>query len=216
MKQTAYFVLAISLVVGACKPDYAQQANTQTVANGRDTAVTFSVAESPTLPLGWSAETGNWTAALDNSNAALKMESNTGSDFNIAVLTSERYQNVEIEARVKALGGEEDQGGGLVWRYVNVKNYYIIRANPLENNIRLYKVVNGSRKQMQSESASIKTGEWFTIKIKTQGDKIECYLNEEKVFSDTDNTFADAGRIGFWSKADAASLFDDLKIKVLK
>jgi hypothetical protein len=69
---------------------------------------------------------------------------------------------------------------------------------------------------MQSESTKVKTGEWFTIKVKTRGSKIECYLNEEKVFSDIDDTFPNAGQVGFWSKADAVSLFDDLKIKVLK
>jgi hypothetical protein len=144
------------------------------------------------------------------------MTSNDGSDFNIAVLNSNNYQNAEIEARVKALQGDEDQGGGLVWRYVNSRNYYIVRANPLENNVRLYRVVNGSRKQMQSATAKLKTGEWFTLRVKIQGNRIECYLDDEQVLSDTDDTFPNAGLIGFWSKADAVSIFDDLKIKVLK
>jgi hypothetical protein len=69
---------------------------------------------------------------------------------------------------------------------------------------------------MQSAGAKVKTGEWVTLKVKAQGSRIECYLNSEKVFSDEDNTFANAGLIGFWSKADAVSVFDDLEIKVIK
>jgi hypothetical protein len=216
MKQTPYFVLAFALVISACKSDRAQQANAQSVANGRDTIITFSNVEPSKLPSGWSAETGTWTTSFENSNASLKMTSNDGSDFNIAVFKSNNYLNAEIEVKVKALQGEVDQGGGLVWRYVNSKNYYIVRANPLENNVRLYKVVDGNRKQMQSESTKVKTGEWFTLRVKTQGNQIECYLNDEKVFSDTDDTFPNPGLIGFWSKADAVSLFDNLKINVLK
>jgi hypothetical protein len=216
MKQTSNFVLAVFLAISACKSDSTKQANAQTMTNGRDTTITFSNAGPPKLPSGWSAETGTWATALEDSNVSLKMTSNNGSDFNIAVLKSNNYQNAEIKVRVKALEGEVDQGGGLVWRYVTSKNYYIVRANPLENNVRLYKVVDGNRKQMQSQSTKVKTGEWFTLRVKTQGNQIECYLNDEKVFSDTDDTFPNPGLIGFWSKADAVSIFDNLKINVLK
>jgi hypothetical protein len=91
-----------------------------------------------------------------------------------------------------------------------------MRVNPLENNVRLYRVVNGNRKQTQSENTRVKTGEWFTVKVKAQGDRIECFVNGELVLSDTDNTFPNPGLVGFWSKADAVSLFDDLKITLLK
>jgi hypothetical protein len=117
---------------------------------------------------------------------------------------------------VKAVHGDDDQGGGLVWRYVDAKNYYIVRVNPLENNIRLYKVEDGNRKQMQSEKTSVKTGDWFTVKVSTMGNSIECFLNGQKIFSESDDTFLNPGLVGFWSKADAVTLFDDLKIKVLK
>jgi hypothetical protein len=216
MKLTSSFIFAVSLAVSACKSDSTQQLNAQTVANGRDTTITFSTAESSKLPSNWSAETGKWASALDDSNASLKMISNNGSDFNIAVLKSHNYLNTEIEAKVKALQGSEDQGGGLVWRYVDAKNYYIVRVNPLENNIRLYRVVDGNRKQMQSAGVKVNTGEWFTLKVKAQGSSIECYLNNEKVLSGEDQTFLNPGLIGFWSKADAVSIFDDLKIKVIK
>lgn len=216
MKTLLYFVLAISLITLACKSDNPQQANAQSQANGRDTTITFSNTEPSKLPPGWSAEKGDWLIDSEDANLILKMTNNNGHNFNIAVLKSRYYQNIEIEARIKALQGDEDQGGGLVWRYMNSRNYYIVRANPLENNMRLYKVVNNSRKQMQSVATTVKTGEWFTVKVRAQGDRIECYLNDALIISETDDTFPTPGLVGFWSKADAVSLFDDLKIGVLK
>src|SRR5688572_2002256 len=105
MKQTPYVVLSIALVISACKSDSTQEANAQTVANGRDTTITFSNATPSKLSSGWSAVTGTWVAALENSNVSLKMTGNDGSNFNIAVFKSTSYQNVEIEAKVKALQG---------------------------------------------------------------------------------------------------------------
>jgi hypothetical protein len=216
MKTFLYFVLAISLVTLACKSDNPQQANAPTQTNGMDTTITFSNTDPSKFPSGWSAEKGDWLIDSEDTNLVLKMTNNNGHNFNIAVLKSTYYQNIEIEARIKALRGDEDQGGGLVWRYMNSRNYYIVRANPLENNMRLYKVVNNSRKQMQSVATTVKTGEWFTLKVKAQGDRIECYLNDALVISETDDSFSTPGLVGFWSKADAVSLFDDLKISVLK
>jgi hypothetical protein len=215
MKNLSIFILT-ALIVVSCKSENRGQANPQILANGRDTTITFSNVEPSKLPPGWAAETGTWATALENSNSVLKMSESDGSDFNIALLKSIKYVNAEIEVKIKALLGEEDQGGGLVWRYVNSKNYYIVRLNPLEDNIRVYEVVNGKRKQLQTEDTSVKTAEWFTLKVKAQGDRIECYLNDKMILSGVDDTFPNPGLVGFWSKADAVSLFDDLKIKVLK
>lgn len=89
-------------------------------------------------------------------------------------------------------------------------------ANPLEDNFRLYRVVNGNRKQVESANIKMKANEWFTLKVVMMGNSIDCYYNGQKLLSHTDDTFPNAGLVGFWSKADAVSLFDDLKIKVLK
>jgi hypothetical protein len=109
MKQTHCVLLVITLLISGCKPDNTQKAMAQTAANGRDTTISFSGAEPSKLPSGWSAETGNWATSLADLDGSLKMESNDGSDFNIAVLKSKTFLNTEIEVRVKALQGEEDQ-----------------------------------------------------------------------------------------------------------
>jgi Domain of Unknown Function (DUF1080) len=113
----------------------------------------------------------------------------------------------------KALKGKLDQGGGLVWRYQDNNNYYIARMNPLEDNFRVYKVVNGKRIQLATkEDLPVKAGEWHTITIKMAGDQIECSLDGKKYLEAKDDTFAKPGKIGLWSKADAQSYFDNLKI----
>ena len=169
------------------------------------------------LPTDWTAATSTWMIANDGNNKAMKQTGkNEGDRFNICVQNKLSYQNLQLEVRIKALEGKEDQGGGLVWRYVDAKNYYITRANPLENNFRVYKVVNGNRKQMESSNVSFRKGEWYNIKVVMTGNAITCYYNGQKLLSHTDDTFPKAGLVGFWSKADAVSLFDDLKITPLK
>jgi hypothetical protein len=113
----------------------------------------------------------------------------------------------------KANKGDKDQGGGIVWRYQDANNYYIARMNPLEDNFRVYKVVAGKRaKEFQNAEVKVKAGEWHTLKVRMVGDHIQCYLDGKKYLDVKDSTFARAGKIGLWTKADAQTHFDDLKV----
>jgi hypothetical protein len=215
MKKTSFLVFVVVLLFVACKSDTKSQSiESKFESNGNDTTITFEGEDKGKVPRTWLVESGKWETASDGAKTGLKMLSNHGSAFNIAVMKNLYYKNLQVEAKVKAISGNEDQGGGLVWRYLDKDNYYIIRANPLENNIRLYKVVDGRRKQMESKEIKIQTGEWFTIKVVVNNNKMDCYYNGDEVFSSLDDTFPGAGSVGFWSKADAVSLFDDLTIKV--
>lgn len=91
-------------------------------------------------------------------------------------------------------------------------NYYIARWNPLEDNFRLYSVRSGDRRQLASANVNVPAATWQTIAIEHQGDRITGFLNGRKMFEVEDNTFAEAGGIGVWTKADAATSFDDLTI----
>ena len=113
----------------------------------------------------------------------------------------------------KAVAGKIDQGGGLVWRYKDAKNYYISRMNPLENNFRLYKVVDGKRTQLATVDVKAPEGMWHTLRIVQEGNHIQCYLNDKLELEAKDETFKEPGKIGFWTKADAQTLFADLKVK---
>lgn len=137
---------------------------------------------------------------------------NSGYHFNLIVIEDADYADLELEVKIKAMSGKEDQGGGLIWRYQDPNNYYIVRANPLENNFRVYKLVDGKRKQLASADLKITAEEWHTIKIINVDDKIQCFYNEKLYLEVSDNTFK-RGKIGLWTKADAVTAFDDVKVK---
>jgi hypothetical protein len=133
--------------------------------------------------------------------------------FNLCVVDDTSYKEVEITVSFKAMKGKLDQGGGLIWRYQDNNNYYIARMNPLEDNFRVYKVVGGKRIQLATkEDLTAKAGEWHTISIKMAGDQIECSLDGKKYLEAKDDTIKTAGKVGLWSKADAQTYFDLLKI----
>lgn len=105
--------------------------------------------------------------------------------------------------------GEHDQGGGLVWRAKDAKNYDLVRYNPLEDNYRLYKVVGGKRTLLQNADIVHSAG-WHTLRAVMEGDHVKCYYDGKEYLDFKDSTFTQAGMIGLWSKADARSHFDDL------
>ena len=190
---------------------------------GNDTLFNFEYATEGNMPTGFStAVTGNynsikWSIVNDNGNNVVAQQANnSGSCYNQLVLDKIGYKDFVASVKIKAVSGEEDQGGGLVWRYIDKDNNYISRYNPLETNFRFYRVVNGSRSQLKSIDSDIKQGEWFTMAIEMKGNKIVCFLNGKKLIETTDDTFPTAGLIGFWTKADAVTYFDDLAITQVK
>jgi hypothetical protein len=109
------------------------------------------------------------------------------------------------------MAGDTDRGGGLIWRAKDKDDYYICRYNPLEDNYRVYKVENGKRTQFASAKAAGDEA-WHTLRATMSGSKIACFLDGKKLLEADDSTFAGAGMVGLWSKADAQSFFDDLTV----
>jgi Domain of Unknown Function (DUF1080) len=121
------------------------------------------------------------------------------------------FRNLDLSVRFKAVSGNIDRAGGLVFRLKDPNNYYIVRANALENNYRLYHVVNGRRSQFAGANLKVTSGEWHELRVEAVGNKITCYYDGSKKIEATDDTFRDAGKIGLWTKADSVTYFDDLK-----
>ncbi|MGH7227186.1 MAG: family 16 glycoside hydrolase, partial [Gemmataceae bacterium] len=180
------------------------------------------------VPSGWkAAKTGKgdgsvWKVVVDDSAPSKRghVLAQTAAGprrlFNLCVAEDGRYRDVEVRIAFKAVHGKEDQGGGIVWRYQDADNYYISRMNPLESNYRVYKVVAGKRIQLGTkEDLKIPAGEWHVLKIKHVGEHIECWLDGNKHLDVKDKTFAKAGRIGLWTKADAQTRFDDLHVSAV-
>jgi hypothetical protein len=199
---------------------------TTLAADEKERGFRFSKDDSGKVPAGWkAAQTGKgegsvWKVVADDTAPSktgyvlAQTAESPGAVFNICVAQDTEYQDLEISVAFKAIRGKNDQGGGLVWRYQDASNYYIARVNPLEDNFRLYKVVAGKRIQLDTkEHLKVPAGEWHRIKVKQQGDHIECFLDGEKMLDAKDDTFQKAGKIGVWSKADAQTYFDDLKVR---
>lgn len=132
--------------------------------------------------------------------------------FNVALVDDSRYRDVDVSVKMQSVSGSIDQGGGLVWRAVDKNNYYIARFNPLEDNYRVYKVVDGSRSQLDSARIK-KTPGWHQLRVTMQGDHIQCYYDGKLYLDVKDDTFKQAGMIGLWTKADARSYFDELSVR---
>jgi hypothetical protein len=134
--------------------------------------------------------------------------------FPIAV-TDVQLRDVRVSVRCKLISGKVDQAAGLVVRYRDENNYYITRTNALENNIRLYHVKDGKRRQIASWSGPVKANVWHDYVIEIRGDHIQVFWNGKRVLDHHDGTFTEAGRVGVWTKADSITYFDDLKTEPL-
>jgi hypothetical protein len=176
------------------------------------------------LPAGWtvartlSEQPGSdWIVRQDDkdtSNHILSQISSAGADHQYNLCVSDAaYQNLQLAISVRARQGKTDQGGGVVWRYCDAQNYYVCRWNPLENSLRVYKVVHGVRSQLDSAKVPTGTSHWRRLKIVQFGRDMRGYLDGQLLLDVEDDQFPDAGRIGLWSKADAVTDFDRLFAK---
>ncbi len=165
---------------------------------------------------GFTNEVGKWEVAPDNTapskpNVLAQLAKSSGSTFNITLVNDTNYKDVDITVKMKAIAGSTDQGGGIVWRAKDAKNYYVARFNPLEDNYNLYHVVNGRRSEIKGAKVKSTPG-WHALRVTMTGDHIQCYLDGQKHLDAKDSTFKEAGKIGLWSKSDAQSHFDDLEV----
>ncbi len=131
--------------------------------------------------------------------------------FPLLIADEGSFQDLDLSVKFKAVSGSIDRAGGLVFRLKDPNNYYIVRANALENNYRLYHVVNGRRSQFAGANLKVTSGEWHELRVEAAGNKITCYYDGNKKIEATDDTFKDAGKVGLWTKADSVTYFDDLK-----
>lgn len=178
------------------------------------------------LPEGWKVETtgsaaepASWSVVADDTApskghalALTRTNHHSSGAFNLCWTDSILFQDGSIEVSMKPVSGEEDQGGGLVWRVKDQDDYYVCRANPLEGNFRVYVVESGKRRQLASADVEISSGEWHQIRVDQEGEHIVCSLDGKQLLEADDPTFPGEGGVGFWTKADAVSMFDDLAV----
>ena len=145
----------------------------------------------------------------------------TAGRFPLAIWDRASLQDGELLVAFKTVDGSIDQAAGIVWRYQDSNNYYIVRANALENNVVFYKVENGVRtsiapKGLPSRSYGVKhpipSGRWNNLKVSFAGAKIAVFFNQEQLFEAEDTTFSKPGKVGLWTKADSVTYFDDFTV----
>ena len=160
---------------------------------------------------------GKWAAvpeAAGGRSYALVSTNNRSNTFNVAYVPAHILQDLDLQVRVQPIAGKEDQGGGLVWRFIDINNYYVARWNPLEKNVRLYYVQDGKRRQIgELDEVQADPADWHTLRIRMQGQRIEMWFDSRPMEPVEDQTHKSPGKIGLWTKADATTKFDDLKLK---
>ncbi len=161
------------------------------------------------------AEPGTWIVQADPASTSAKVLAQTSTDatssrFPLCVLENFAARDVSVSTRFQARTGEVDRAAGLVFRYRDAANYYVVRANVLEDNVRLYRVVGGQRKQFAGENRTVSADEWHTLRVDASGPRFAVFFDGELLFRDEDDTFTTEGKIGLWTKADSVTWFDDL------
>jgi hypothetical protein len=197
-------------------------------AEGEPRRFDFEDAAVGTAPRGFSfALTGGgapvrWTVLEDpSSSAGPKVLAETSRDrtdnrFPLAILEGVTVRDVAVSVRFRPVSGTVDQAAGLVVRLRDARNYYIARANALENNVRLYRVVDGRRIQFAGVDTRVPRDHWQALGLRIDGDRLAVSLDGRELFTATDRTFAEAGRVGLWTKADSVTHFDAFEVQPLR
>ncbi len=135
----------------------------------------------------------------------------TDNRFPVLIAEGGEYADVDVSVKGKAIAGKVDQAIGLVFRFGDPRSYYVVRANALENNLRLYKLVNGRRQQFAGVEVKVAPNRWHTLRVAAKGAHIVCFFDGQKLIEAQDATYI-KGRVGLWTKADSVTAFDDLAI----
>src|SRR5260370_34841249 len=114
-----------------------------------------------------------------------------------------------VEVKFKPVAGREDQAGGVIWRVQDANNYYISRANALEDNVTIYHKIKGKRVAFKNINTKVASGVWHTLRVDFEGNKFSVIFDGTKVIEATDASFANAGKVGVWTKSDIVTAFDD-------
>jgi hypothetical protein len=165
-------------------------------------------------------ETGRWRVVTDataSGGQAIEQSDSDRTDyrFPLAIHRSFSAKNIDASVRFKAVAGTVDQAGGIVVRLTDPDNYYVARANAMEDNVRFYQVVKGRRQELAGANFRVTANEWHTLGLKAEADSFTVTFDGKKLFSTKDQTFAEAGKVALWTKADSITRFEQIELKAL-
>ena len=178
--------------------------------------VNFDTSAVGASPAGWTCtKTGSgapkWTVEKDDTAPSKPnvLKQSGQATYPICLKDDTSFKDGFVEVRFKPISGKEDQAGGLIWRAKDPNNYYIARANALEDNVTIYHTINGRRTEKKRASTKVTSGQWHSLRVDFQGNHFTVAFDGEKTLEWDDSTFPDAGKAGVWTKADSVTLFDD-------
>jgi len=190
-----------------------------------DSTVSFQADRVGAAPQGWtSTSTGKgspkWTVEQDPTAPSKSniIRQSGQAPYPVLLKNDSNIKDGFIAMKFKATAGSEDRAAGLVWRAKDADNYYVVRANALEDNVVLYKTVNGVRSPLDiagrkggyGVDVPVPANQWHDLRIEFSGSRFKVLYNGKQLFEVEDATFRDAGKIGLWTKADSVTLFDQV------
>jgi 3-keto-disaccharide hydrolase len=186
------------------------------LAAGATETVNFDKSDAGKPPSGWTAtQTGTgqaqW-AIVQDATAPSKpnvLKQSGQAAYPVCLKDDTNLKDGFVEVKFKALSGREDQAGGVVWRAKDANNYYVARANALENNVTIYHTIDGRRTEKKRARMTVAPNQWHTLRVEFQGNHFGVTFNGQKALDWDDETFRDAGKVGVWTKADSVTEFDD-------
>jgi hypothetical protein len=165
------------------------------------------------------APPGKWQVVEDEGERVLAQTDQTREKWRyaLAVVDDTSLKDVKLSVRVKAIKGDLDQGGGLVWRYRDPENYLVARLDVADRDVRLFRVADGNTTPFGiKQDVDLKPGQWYTLRVDHKGCDIKVYLDEDIMIMKHEKHFERSGKIGLWTKSDSVMHFDDLKVKQLQ
>ena len=178
--------------------------------------VNFDKADTGKAPTGWIAtQTGSgqarWAVVADDTAPSRPnvLKQSGQATYPVCIKDDASLKDGFVEVKFKPISGREDQAGGLLWRARDANNYYVARANALENNVTIYHTVNGRRTEKKRTSMPVASNMWHTLRVDFQNNHFTVTCDGRKAIEWDDETFKDAGNVGLWTKADSVTLFDD-------
>ena len=185
------------------------------VAASIDTA-NFDSAATGQAPPGWTAtRTGTgearWTVEKDDTAPSKPnvLKQSGQATYPVCLKDDTRLKDGFVDVKFKPISGREHQAGGLIWRAKDSNNYYVARANALEDNVTIYHTVNGRRTEKKRASMKVASNQWHTFRVEFEGTHFSVMCDGKKALDWDDGTFKDAGKVGVWTKADSVTVFDD-------
>ena len=167
-------------------------------------------------PPGWTAtKTGTgaatWTIEKDDTAPSKPnvLKQSGKATYPVCIKDDSNLKDGFVEVKFKSISGKEDQAGGIIWRAKDPNNYYVARANALEDNVTIYHTINGRRSEKKRTNMKVAPNQWHTLRVDFEGNRFTVTFDGKKAIEWDDNTFKEAGKVGVWTKADSVTLFDD-------